>query len=96
MLQDTWYARPYTSSLYTDVSGLFNVHSIPTLVVVRWRERQTTSEMEARGRREVLRLVDSAEGKGTDRQIEEEGRGDLLRVRNVSLDCIVTLYRSMW
>jgi alkanesulfonate monooxygenase SsuD/methylene tetrahydromethanopterin reductase-like flavin-dependent oxidoreductase (luciferase family) len=34
MMQESWYAKPYSSSAYTDVSGLFGVHSVPTLVVV--------------------------------------------------------------
>jgi hypothetical protein len=35
MIQDTWYAKPYSSSTYTDIAALFHVYSIPTLVVVR-------------------------------------------------------------
>lgn len=34
MLQDTWYAKPFKSSSVTDISALFSVHTIPTLVVV--------------------------------------------------------------
>lgn len=34
LMQDTWYAKPYTASSYTDVTALFNVHTIPTLVVI--------------------------------------------------------------
>ena len=36
MLQDTWFAKPFTSSTYTDISALFSVHTIPTLVLVSY------------------------------------------------------------
>ena len=34
LMQDSWFAKPFSSSAHTDVEGLFGVHSIPTLVVV--------------------------------------------------------------